>query len=217
VRGDQPEPGPTTAAVPEARTASRPAPVPSAPPAASEAKLSGSEAAALDGAVGGWSDKTAQKLGATGPLLVKAVEKVLKYPKVVEFMLGNKLLIDAFMSNGRVQKKCNDPQALADYLSDTKDPVGVKLFQAGFKGAFNSRDGLGAVLGSKLTSTLFTNCSSASSMARNPAMVKQIAENNPEMLMMLANPNLLMAMTKAPLVMGTLGDFQKTQSGAGRR
>ncbi|HAH06411.1 MAG TPA: hypothetical protein DCM05_07780 [Elusimicrobia bacterium] len=214
--GYRPEPAPAAPAVPPPAAERRPAPPPAAPAPAPGPELSRSESAALDQATGGWGDKVAARIGATGPLLVKAVVKVLKYPKVVEVMLGNKLLIDAFMSSSRVQRKCSSPQALADYLSDTKDPVGVKLFQSGFKGAMSSQEGLGAVLGSKLTSTVMQNCSSVGAMVKNPAMVKQIAENNPEALMMLMNPNLILAMTKAPLVMGTIGEFQKTQTGGKR-
>lgn len=209
--GDQSQPQEKPA---EQKPEARPAAPAQPQAAASDESLSEKENAALAQAAGGWSDQAAPKIGAASPLLVKAVEKLFDYPKVIKFLLGNKLVIDGYMSSKFKKKNCSDPQALANYLSNPNAPGGVRLFMDAFAAGFRRPDALNAVLGSALTNTVLTQCPAVTAMTKSPEMVGQIARDNPEVLMMLANPVLARALAQNPAVLGVVGDFQKTGEAA---
>ena len=181
--------------------AARPAPVQAPAPE----MLSDAERSALLGTVGKLDDEAARRLGATSPLLVRGVRALMKHPKVIRFLLNNEFLIKGFVNN----PKCKDAQALTDFLADPKKSGGVSLFMDGFSAGFRNPDALNAVLGSGITNAALS-CPSVKTMTNSKSMVVQIAQSNPQILMMLADPNLLMAMMKNPTVLGAVSAFQNS-------
>jgi hypothetical protein len=162
---------------------------------------------------GPWNDRSAYRMGGDRSLLVRGVVGLLRFPKVVSFVLDNEWVVKGFM-DGRAGRFCNDAQALAGYLSDAGSPSGVGLYQNGFKAAFKNPAGLDAILGSRLAATVMTRCSAVAGVTRDPDLVLRIAQGNPEVLLMLSDPVLVESMSRAPAVMEAVSNFQNTWSGS---
>lgn len=209
-----PQAAPTAPATAAQAPAARPTPPPAAAPAlpAGAKPLDPAEADLLARNFGGWDETRAQRTGSESSLLVKGLQRLLHYPRVIRAVLDNDLVVRGFMNGKAAKKFCGDSKALADHLSDTKNPVGVKLFMAGFRDAFSSPPALQAVLGSKLTQTVLSDCAAIEPMIRDQGLVTQIALNNPQALMMLGNPVLVQAMADNPAVLNVVSGFQTTAS-----
>lgn len=175
-------------------------------------KLTPQEEGYLKGLLGGWDEKTAFAVGNKQGLLFKLGEKVMRYPRIVGFLLNNKYVVAGFMKTERVQKNCKDPKALTQYLSDTKDPTGIGLGLQAIRSSLNTPGSAAAIFGSRLTQTVLDSCPSIGSFTKDPMAVMQVASSNPEILSVMSNPGLVSALATAPAAMQTLNDAQSALS-----
>ena len=181
------EPEPPPAAAPRA---------PAARAAADDAaKMTDADKAALEAATGGWSGAKAAALGATRGALFKLGETVLRYPRVVRFVLDNDAVVAGFMSQERVKANCHSPQTLFSYLTNTRDGTGIKKGIESFERALTTPGSAEAIFGSKLVSTVLDRCGSIPAVTQDGQAVIAIHDANPGLARLMADVRLAKAVS----------------------
>jgi hypothetical protein len=204
-----PAPAPVAAKTPDM------APAMPATPAAAPVALSQQEHSLIESMVGKWNDAAAFALGSDGPRLFKLGEVLLRYPRVVGAILNNPFLVKGFMSSGPVQKRCKDPQTLVSYMSNTKDPNGIRLAIKTFATSLNTPDSTSTIFGSKLVAAVLDNCPAIQTVAHDPDSVGQIATADNGVLALMTNPAFVTALAANPAALGTFNAVQTSMPGTG--
>ncbi|MFH1726295.1 MAG: hypothetical protein ABII00_16925 [Elusimicrobiota bacterium] len=196
-------------------------PPPAKKPAPAEPrKLSGKMKAVLDKLmqtfVGGSSDddENLYRAGATQGLLFRAAGVGLRYPKIVQFVLDNDLVVKGFMKQPRIRQNCHNPQALQSYLMDTKDPTGITLGMKTFLDSTKHPGSTTALMGSRVVNAVMKECTAIQTVSKDPQAMLQISLANPELFATLANPSIAMAMARSPMTKGLLNDVQDSRGAA---
>lgn len=186
-----------------ARRESRPAPA--APARAPEPALPAAESAALESALGGWDEKKAY---AAGGRLFKLGETLLRYPKVVKHVLDNELVIKGFMALPQVQRRCHDPAAVIQYMSDARAPNGISVALETFRRSLDIPGAANAIFGSRLVGTVLRSCGSIQTVIRDREAVKAIVTANPAVLPIMSDPRFTSALGANPAAFSA---FQSVQ------
>ncbi len=185
-------------------------------PAPRQAPLSEEERSTYDRAMGryqGWA--ATRKNSPAARLFVKTIEKAFDHPRALKAVLDNPLVIAAFFKSRRAQRNCKNPQAFADFLSDSSDPTGISLYTEGFRRSLDKPGATTAIVTSGLAKKVLTECSAIGGVTRNQALVGQVAKENPQVLLLLADPRLVSALVKNPTAMRVVTDANSSRT-AGR-
>ena len=184
---------------------------PAAPPPAE--KLAAQEEAALRGEMGVWNPEQAASLGSKKGLLFQIGKKLLRYPKVVGFVLNNDLVVKGFMSQDRVRQNCNDPKVLMGYLSNRSDPSGITMGLASIRQSLDTPGSAQALFSSKLVGAVLSQCSSIAAVTQDKSAVMSVAAANPDLISMMVDPRLVQALAASPAALQTFSNVQSAVPG----
>lgn len=158
----------------------------------------------------------AQKDSPAARFFIKTIEKVFDHPHAVKAVLDNPLVIAAFFKSRRTQRNCSNPQALADFLSNPGDPTGISLFSESFRRSLDKPGAATAIVTSRLAKKVLTECSAVGEVTHNPTLISQVAEANPQILLLMADPRLLSALMKNPAALRVVTDTNSSRAAPGR-
>lgn len=191
------------------RAAAPPAPAPpAAPTAADDTKEMASAGIPTD--ANGLSN-----LGAKEGLLSSLAAKMLNHPKVLAAVFNNKMVVDAFMSRGRVKENCQSGAALKTYLSDPNSGGMTRVLpviQQAMSSQATSTALVSALAGTEMVKRL-SACPSAQALSNDSTAVMSIAVSNPKAFGIMMDPRAMAALAANPQAAGALAGLQSKAAG----
>jgi|CXWL01.1.fsa_nt_gi hypothetical protein len=190
------------------RAAAPPVPPPAAPSAADDTKEMASAGIPTD--ANGLSN-----LGAKEGLLSALAAKMLNHPKVLAAVFNNKMVVDAFMSRGRVKENCQSGAALKTYLSDPNSGGMTRVLpviQQAMSSQATSTALVSALSGTEMVKRL-SACPSAQALSNDSTAVMSIAMSNPKAFGVMMDPRAMAALAANPQAAGALAGLQSKAAG----
>ena len=156
--------------------------------------------------------KVSRTLGFAYGALSKAAGKLLNNPKAVSSLLNNDYVVKGFMSRDTVKAATANASSLSAYL---KDPANLAQFMAkpAVQGGMNDPQLVNALASSKLALALM-DTPGGKALLNDPAAIGAIAQANPDLVKLLANPAIFNALLQNPKTAGIVG--QINLGGTGR-
>ena len=132
--------------------------------------------------------------------------QLAKHPRVLGFLLNNKLIVKAYMRRADTQKACSNPNVMADYFANTRSD-----FQIAHQMARANPETARVAFGSELFKQV-ANCPGMQQAVSSPSLAVKIV-SNPVLVGALSDPVVLNGLSSNDSSAQLFGELQKAQTG----
>jgi hypothetical protein len=128
--------------------------------------------------------------------LTDAVGKLLNNPKAVASLFNNEFVVKGFLSRDLVKQNLSDSHALESFLSNPKT-ISNFLNNPVVSASLNNPALLNSLAGTKMMQEIMTS-KAVTDIMSDPSRMNNILMNNPGLNKVLANPNVISALSHNP-------------------
>lgn len=126
--------------------------------------------------------------------LTDAVAKLANNPKAISALFNNEFVVNGFLSRDSVKRNLSDSKALESYLSNPQ-VIGNFLNNSFVQQALNNPQLLNSIAQSKMIQEIISS-KAVTDIMSDPDKMNKILTNNPGLTEVMANPNVISALSK---------------------
>lgn len=128
--------------------------------------------------------------------LSQAVGRLINNPKAIKALFDNEYVVKGFLERETVKKALSDPKFLENFLSN-QQVISNFLKNENVKAALSNPQVINAIAQSKLMNEII-NSQAVNQLLTNDNAINNLMQKNPQISELLANPNVLQALSQNP-------------------